>query len=131
MPRLGTQPIPLGLGATAIAEPAFTGGAWFEDYAARHASDGAEGRVVMQHSFTESWGMWEVHPAGAEVVLCTAGRITLVQQEPDGADVRVMLEAGDYAINPPGIWHTADIDPGEEATCVFITAGEGTDHKPR
>ena len=131
MPRLDTQPIHLGLGATAIAEPAFTGGAWFEDYAARHASDGAEGRVVMQHSFTESWGMWEVHPAGAEVVLCTAGRITLVQQEPDGADVRVMLEAGDYAINPPGIWHTADIDPGEEATCVFITAGEGTDHKPR
>ncbi|WP_447728202.1 cupin domain-containing protein [Sphingomonas koreensis] len=131
MPRLDTHPIHLGLGATAIAEPAFTGGEWFEAYAARHAGDGAEGRVVMQYSFAESWGMWEVHPHGAEVVLCVAGRTTLIQQLPDGEEVRVTLEAGDYAINSPGVWHTADIAPGDEATCVFITAGEGTDHKPR
>lgn len=131
MPRLDTQPIHLGLGATATAEPPFTGGEWFEGYEARHAGDGAEGRVVMQHSFTESWGMWEVHPHGAEVVLCISGRTTLIQQGEDGGETRVTLEAGDYAINPPGVWHTADIVPGEEANCVFITAGAGTDHKPR
>lgn len=131
MPRLDTHPIHLGLGATAIAEPALTGPDWFEGYAARHAADGAEGRVVMQYDFAESWSMWEVHPHGAEVVLCVSGRVTLIQQDADGGETRVTLEAGDYAINPPGVWHTADVAPGETANCVFITAGEGTDHRPR
>lgn len=131
MPRLDTQPIHLGLGATAIVEPAFTGNDWYEAYAARHEGDGVEGRVVMQYHFSESWGMWEVHPLGAEVVLCVDGRVTLIQQGDDGSETRVTLEAGDYAINPPGVWHTADVAPGEHANCVFITAGAGTDHRPR
>jgi hypothetical protein len=29
------------------------------------------------------------------------------------------------------VWHTADVAPGEHANCVFITAGAGTDHRPR
>ncbi len=41
----------------------------------------------------------------------------------------ITLGAGDYAINPPGVWHTADI--AEAATALFITAGFGTEHKPR
>lgn len=131
MPRLDTHPIHLGLGATAIVEPALTGPEWYEAYGARHEGDGAEGRVVMQHRFSESWGMWEVHPLGAEVVLCVDGRVTLIQQDDAGGETRVALETGDYAINPPGVWHTADIAPGETANCVFITAGAGTDHKPR
>lgn len=44
---ISSHPIHLGLGATAMAEPTFTGGMlWYEDYAARHASDGTEGRLV-------------------------------------------------------------------------------------
>ena len=39
------------------------------------------------------------------------------------------LQAGEYAINPPGTWHTADVD--HEATGLFITAGMGTEHRPR
>lgn len=131
MPRLDTHPIHLGRGAAAIVEPALTGPEWFEAYGERHTEDGAEGRVVMQFSFSESWGMWEVHPHGTEVVLCVDGRITLIQQGDDGGETRLTLGAGDYAINPPGVWHTADIEPGEAANCVFITPGEGTDHKPR
>ena len=41
----------------------------------------------------------------------------------------VTLRAGEYAINPPGVWHIAHIET--EATAVFITAGEGTQHRPR
>ena len=36
---------------------------------------------------------------------------------------------GDYAINPAGVWHTADTATG--ANCVFITTGIGTEHRPR
>ncbi len=32
-------------------------------------------------------------------------------------------------INPPGVWHTADI--ADHAQGLFITAGMGTQNRPR
>lgn len=129
MPNLFTEFAHLGRGASAVAEPAFDGMAWYEAYEARHAADGAEGRLVALHNFTEDWTSWEVHPAGAEMVVCTAGEITLHQQHVDGRTESVTLRPGDYAINPPGTWHTADVP--DAATALFITPGLGTDHRPR
>jgi hypothetical protein len=48
---------------------------------------------------------------------------------PDGRIETTVLEPGQYAINPPGIWHTADI--AEPTRGLFITAGLGTEHRPR
>jgi mannose-6-phosphate isomerase-like protein (cupin superfamily) len=126
---LFTSPIHLGLGATAAVEPPFTGMEWYEDYAARTASDGIEGRLVSLYTFTENWESWEMHPSGAEVVLCTAGAMTIHQEMADGSTATVTLGPGDYAINPPGAWHTADVSG--KATALFITAGFGTEHRPR
>ncbi len=131
MPHLPTSPAHLGLGATATVEPAFTDESWYAAYGARHAADGIEGRLVSQFDFAESWAMWEVHPNGAELVICTAGEITLHQEQADGAIESVTLAPGDYAINPPGTWHTADVPPGVTATAIFITPGAGTEHRPR
>lgn len=123
-------PVHLGLGARALLQPAMTGDMqWYADYEARAAADGAEGRLVTQFSFDEPWTMWEMHPAGDEMVLCIAGRMTLHQEQPDGAVTTLELGPGDYAINPPGVWHTADVEG--TATAVFITAGAGTQHKAR
>lgn len=126
--NLSDYPVHLGLGASAVPQPPFTGMEWYADYIARNASDGEEGRLVSMFTFDASWDSWEMHPRGHEVVLCTAGEITLVQ-ELDGEQVRTTLSAGEYAINPPGVWHTADVD--SPATAVFITAGIGTEHRPR
>ncbi|HET8939965.1 MAG TPA: hypothetical protein VFN67_41275 [Polyangiales bacterium] len=126
--NLTKYPIHLGLGATAVSEPEFNGMEWYEAYAARHASDGSEGRLVSMFTFDQPWDTWEVHPQGHEIVLCTAGCITLIQ-EIDGKHVRTTLRPGDYAINAPGVWHTADTE--DSATAVFITAGAGTDHRRR
>lgn len=127
---LERKPVHLGRGGAASVEPEFSGDvSWYVDYAARHAADGADGRLVSLFSFTESWSSWEMHPAGAELVLCTAGSIMLVQEHADGHVVRVTLGPGDYAINAPGVWHTADVSVG--ATAVFITAGLGTQVRPR
>ena len=131
MPYLPNQPVHLGLGASAVVEPEFTGPQWYDGYEARHAADGIEGRLVSQYSFDASWESWEVHPAGAELVICTAGEMTLHQQRGDGGIDSVTLGPGDYAINPPGVWHTADIAPGVGATAIFITAGAGTEHRAR
>jgi quercetin dioxygenase-like cupin family protein len=122
-------PLHLGLGGSAVPQPEFTGFEWYADYAARHGGDGAEGRLVALHTFSESWTSWEMHPAGAEVVVCTAGEITLIQELPDGSNTSVTLHPGEYAINPPGTWHTADVQ--DLATALFITSGLGTDHRPR
>lgn len=126
---LSENPVHLGLGATALAQPPFTGMDWYEAYAQRTAADGVEGRLVSLHSFAESWDSWEMHPRGHEVVVCTAGTIVLTQEFPDGRVEQVTLSPGDYAINDPGVWHTADVEA--EATALFITAGEGTQHRPR
>lgn len=131
MTKLSDNYVHLGLGATATAEPPFTGMEWYAAYAERHAADGAEGRLVSQYDFAESWDSWEIHPVGAEVVICTAGAITLIQDSADGSTTRIALVASDYAINPPGTWHTADIAPGERATAIFITAGLSTEHRAR
>lgn len=124
------HPIHLGRGATASIEPAFTGNLeWYQAYSSRHTADGTEGRLVSMFTFTESWNMWEMHPNGSEVVLCTSGAFTLHQETADGTRRTVSLRAGEYAINEPGTWHTADVSG--PATAVFITAGWGTQHRPR
>lgn len=127
--RLADSFIHLGLGASAVPQPPFDGIDWYDAYGARHGADGIEGRLISQHSFTESWDAWEMHPHGSEVVICTQGAMAVTQEFPDGRIERVGLAAGDYAINPPGVWHTADVDG--TATAIFITAGEGTVHRPR
>ncbi|WP_068071065.1 cupin domain-containing protein [Novosphingobium lentum] len=126
---LETHPIHLGLGAKAVAEPAFTGMEWYGGYIDRHGVDGAEGRLVGMHTFTEDWDSWEMHPSGDEVVLCLSGRMVLHQEHADGTTATVAIGPGEYAINPPGTWHTADI--AGETNGLFITAGMGTQHRPR
>ena len=121
-------PLHLGLGARAVAQPEFTGMEWYASYVERNAADGNEGRLVSLYSFSESWTSWERHPMGDEAVICTAGEITLIQELPDGPRATT-LRAGEYAINPRGVWHTADITG--HATALFITAGVGTEHRPR
>lgn len=128
--RLSNHPIHLGLGATAEVEPEFTGAMeWYAGYSERHANDGAEGRLVTVHEFDADWDVWEMHPVGSEVVLCLAGSITLHQETPEGSHLTVVLDAGEYAVNEPGVWHTADVSG--RVSALFITAGEGTQHRPR
>jgi len=129
MPNLFTHPLHLGLGATAVPQPEFTGMEWYDGYTARTEADGTEGRLVSLYTFTEDWTSWECHPNGYEVVLCTAGRMTLHQEMADGSKASVTIGPGEYAINPPGAWHTADVEG--EATALFITSGLGTMHRPR
>lgn len=127
--NLSENPVHLGLGATAESEPTFTGSPeWYAAYIERHESDGKEARLVAQHSFSSDWKMWEMHPEGAELVVCTAGELTLVQ-ELEGKEVETLLTQGEYAINPPGVWHTANV--ASSATALFVTAGWGTQHRPR
>lgn len=126
---LTTTPVHLGLGSRAMPIEGF---GWdpevLEAYGAAVAADGAEGRMVMIFDGDTSWTSWERHPAGDEVVVCLAGRITMTR-EVDGEHESVELRSGEATINPPGIWHTADLDG--PARILTITPGIGTEHRPR
>lgn len=126
---LSETPVHLGLGATVLRQERFTGDpSWYADYAARHLADGSEGRLVTLHTFDTPWTGWEMHPQGEELVVCVAGTITL-HQEIAGAVRTVTLRPGEAVINPRGVWHTADV--AASATALFITAGAGTQGRPR
>ena len=76
----------------------------------------------------ESWTSWERHPAGEELVFLISGHVDLIQ-DLDGEEHRIELHAGDAVLNPPGVWHTSDVyEPGD---ALFITPGQGTEHRPR
>ena len=122
-------PIHLGIGAKAVAEPQFTGPEWYEAYEQRHTDDMDEGRIVSLFRFDEPWTSWEIHPSGDEVVCCLQGHMILHQELPDGSTRSHELGPGEYAINPAATWHTADADG--PVVALFITAGKGTNHRPR
>jgi hypothetical protein len=127
--ELSRFPAHLGLGARVERLDAFDGTpSWYERYGQEHSDDGREGRLVSMHSFDSPWTTWEMHPNGHELVLCVDGSITL-HQEIGGEHRTVSLEVGEAVINPPGAWHTADVEG--HATAVFVTAGEGTQIRPR
>ncbi|MCW2350613.1 cupin domain-containing protein [Sphingobium sp. B12D2B] len=127
---LSIYPIHLARGGKAVAQPAMTSDpAWYAAYDARHGGDGADGRLVSAYRFSSNWSMWERHPLGDEIVYCIAGAVTLRQRGEDGTETHVALSAGDYAINPANVWHTADA--AGEVEPLFITPGSGTEHEPR
>ncbi len=127
--RLGEIPVHLGQGATVRLQPPFTGDvSWYEQYGERAAVDGVEGRLVSMHSFSGPWESWEVHPLGEELVVCTDGFITLLR-ETDGGVRSITLGPGEAVVNPPAVWHTADV--AGPATALFITAGMNTETRPR
>ncbi len=127
--RIDRDFVHLGSGARVITQPEFTGGEWYQGYGERHGNDGAEGRLVSQFTCHGDWDSWEMHPHGDEMRFCLAGRMTLHQEHADGSVATLNLSPGEYAINPPGCWHTADIEG--EATAPFITAGLGTEQRER
>lgn len=127
---LARFPLHLGGGGAALVLPEYTGmPEWYQAYEAAHGGEGGDGRLVSLHRFAEDWPSWEMHPLGEEVVICTEGALTLIQELTDGSVRRIQLAAGDYAINPAGVWHTADVSG--PCTAIFITPGMGTQHRGR
>jgi mannose-6-phosphate isomerase-like protein (cupin superfamily) len=86
------------------------------------------GRLVGTFHNAADWDIWEMHPAGDEIVCLLSGAIDVVLEEERGERV-VPLEAGLTCIVPQGVWHRAVVrEPGDT---LHITRGEGTQHRPR
>lgn len=125
---------PVHVGGRSAITP-LTGFSWSNEYLdayeRRFESDGADGRLVMFGTMDASIDVWERHPAGDELVLAVDGRVTMIQ-EIGGEHHPIVLGPRQAAINPPGVWHTFDVDPSDgPVTFMTITAGIGTEHRSR
>ena len=86
-----------------------------------------EGRLLMASKVCEDMGHWEMHPNGEEVLLLVSGSVEVIFD--DGTTERVVpLGAGQICIVPRGVWHRFVVR--QSGRMVFITAGEGTQHRP-
>ncbi len=84
--------------------------------------------LVTTAEYSADWANWEMHPHGDEIVCLLEGSATMVLAAPDGSRDEVALSgAGSCAFVPRGSWHTAKL--AAPARFLFITAGEGTQHR--
>lgn len=85
--------------------------------------------LVSCHESREDWSSWEMHPTGDELVMLLAGSATMVWQTASGQQSAMLAKQGDFIVIPKGAWHTANI--AEYAKLLFVTPGQGTQHKAR
>ena len=86
-----------------------------------------DGRLVMAFHISEDVAHWERHPAGGELLMALAGAFDIVLDEP-GGERHVPLDEGHAFIVPKGLWHRVVVR--QAGDIVFITPGEGTEHRP-
>jgi len=84
--------------------------------------------LVSSSSVDNDWSVWEMHPNGDEVVCLLSGQITFVLEHEEGNLMVELVESGNFVVVPKGTWHTVKVH--ERSTMLFITAGEGTQHRP-
>lgn len=116
------------LGASSRALPVLDFGHDYDKYLKDFCSDGDPGRLVCLYESKSDWQAWEAHPAGDELVVVLSGKAEFLQ-EIEGEERRVIVAPHQAIINPPGIWHTANVI--EPFLALFVTPGPGTLHRPR
>ncbi len=100
----------------------------YERYVAAHCTAADPGRLVSLGTSTKDWPVWEIHPAGAEVVIVVSGKAEFIQDF-DGAMKHTIVGPNEAIINPPGVPHTANVI--EPFTALYLTPCPETSHLPR
>lgn len=116
------------LGALSKALPVTDFGHDYDKYLAEFCTQDDPGRLVCLYESKSDWSAWEAHPAGDELVVVLSGKAEFLQ-EVEGEEQRVIVSPHQAIINPPGVWHTANVL--EPFVALFVTPGPGTTHRPR
>jgi mannose-6-phosphate isomerase-like protein (cupin superfamily) len=91
--------------------------------------DGFSGRLlVSSFSFDSDWSSWEMHPAGDEIVCLLSGEAEMILEHSGARDSMSLREPGSYVIVPKGTWHRAKTKVA--TNMLFVTPGQGTNHRP-
>mgnify|MGYP003634748567 CR=1 FL=1 len=114
------------LGPDQSATPVSVSTSLYQDLNLRF-NDFKQHNLVALHHFDSDWQSWEIPPHGEEMVMLLEGEITVVLKTPSGEQSQKLSSAGDYVVIPRNTWHTARTNT--LANVLFITPGEGTQHK--
>jgi mannose-6-phosphate isomerase-like protein (cupin superfamily) len=89
-------------------------------------SDLQVGRLLGAFKLEKDMPLWEMHPAGDELLVVLAGEFELVLQ--DGrADHVFALKSGQAFLVPFGVWHKVRVKTAGEI--LFVTPGKGTQQR--
>ncbi len=80
---------------------------FWEELAAGKRSELNQGRLMSAFSFSESWSMWERHPAGDEWVMLLSGPATSCWRNSARSEAWRLDEPGSYVLVPRDVWHMA------------------------
>ena len=83
--------------------------------------------LVTMHAFSSDWPMWEMHANGDEIVCLLSGAVAFILETEGGLKRVELNEPGSFVMVPKGTWHTAKANGA--CRMLFITAGEGTQHR--
>ena len=108
-------------------EPLAVDGTFWERLSSGQLGEFHHEYLVSSHSVDCDWAVWEMHPNGDEVVCLLSGHVTLILDQEDGEASVELTESGGFVVVPKGTWHTLKVR--EQTTMLFITAGEGTQHR--
>ena len=124
MPDLTNTFVVLGPGQTAV--PVEVTPTLYADLDANFG--GFKGHsLVARYEFGSDWPNWEVHPQGDEIAVLMSGAAEMVFDERGGHRSVRLSRPGEFVIVPKGTWHTARIST--PTAMLFVTPGEGTEHK--
>ena len=85
------------------------------------------GRMITAFTVARDMTHWERHPAGEEVLISIDATAEAVLEDAEG-ERTIALTPGSACIVPRGVWHRITV--GEPGVVVFVTPGEGTEHRP-
>ncbi|MBT6272776.1 MAG: cupin [Chromatiales bacterium] len=117
----------LRLRSDVSVEPLPVDGSFWRDMASGNLGTFHDEYLVSTHTYETDWNQWEMHPYGDEVVVLLSGAINVLFQVDIGMRRTSLEKTGTFIIVPRGTWHTAEVL--EPSTALFITAGEGTQHR--
>lgn len=83
--------------------------------------------LVTEFSFSDDWTQWELHPSGDELVYLLTGAAELWLETAAGIQC-LPMQAPAAALIPAHCWHR--VTTRQLCRMLFITYGEGTQHKP-
>ncbi len=85
------------------------------------------GWLVTGAHFEGAWEHWEMHPKGEELIFLVSGRVELIVEDEEGEHA-IRMEPGQLYLVRRGVWHRAVATAA--ADTLFVTSGEGTQHRP-
>jgi hypothetical protein len=86
------------------------------------------GRLMGLFEMEEDPDHREMHPRGDEILILLSGSVDVVLEAP-GGERRIPMRGRGACIVPRGVWHGQIVHA--PSVMMFITPGEGTEHRPR